>query len=348
MNKTIKRILLGMGSLVMIFGISYGIYQYNKPTNLYERAVNKTEKQNKSHIKNTLISTGDLEELTSQSIDYLIDKKDKVIQVKKTIEGSNETSELLLVKDKVYVKTDDYYVDFANSEYLNSITDNLLVEGNSSYDEFQKALYKNVNKDTMRVEKEVKKIDGKDTKLKVLYLTIEKEKSKEIISSYIEKEYLSDLDLIVNETVKSQVEMSKSADIKFSEEDINKLKTELRTLLEKRLKEKISTIQYSDISIKLGVDSSGLIRYKEENYTLSIEGKENSIQSTTEYLDFGSSVEVTDPTKVTIKSLDEAMNEKKEEKKEEYKDYALENPDKNVSLSDVDKEKKEDSKKEEK
>lgn len=339
MNKKIRNVILGISSAIIILGTSLYIYDCTRPYNIYEKAITKTENENIKHIKNKLISNGEIEELSSQSIDYMVDNTKKIIEIKKNILGKDETSEMLIVDNKLYSKDGEEYINIIDSDYLEEVTSNIKIEGNTTYDNYRDLLMDSVESKDIVMTKETKKVDNKDVALKVFSLTIDKEKAKNIISTYIEKDYIENLDVLVNETINSQIEISKATNVEYTEEEIQELNTQLKIALETSLKEKLNTIEYSDIKILVGVDSSGYVRYREESYDISIDGKGNTITNITEYIAFGSTVEITNPDNIKIKTVEEMVQKQTEEKKKTLKEYALDNPDKEVSVAAAETEK---------
>lgn len=341
MSKLIKNIAISLGSVISILGISYFCYDYTRPYNIYKRAIAKTDKQNIFHIKNKLISEGDLDELFSQEVEYKVNKSKKVIEVFKTAEDNETKQEILIVDDKLYIKNGNEYSDILDSTYMKEITNGLKIKGNDIYDEFNSKLQNSIDKDSISVKKDVKKINNEDVSLKMINLNIDDKKAKKIISKYIEEDYLSNLNNLVDETIDSQVEVAKKSNITYiSDEEIANLKEELTKALKENLENKLSSMKYSDIQIKIGVDKHGYIRYSEENYTVSIDGKNNNIKNVTNYIAFGKKVGVTDPKTIKVKEIDKLIEKSKSNQKEEYKEYALENADKEVTLSDFEEDKK--------
>lgn len=322
MNTKIKKMLYSVGVTFLVLGISIGLYSYNKPFNVYQRALEKTSKQTKINIKSNLASSGKLEELSSQSVEYAIDKENKIIEVSKKEKDKTKTN-LYINKDKLYVKDGDYYVDILNSDYIDKLTSNLTVEGTDIYDAYQSNISKSIDKNSIKVKKGTKTINNQKVKLKLLEITIDKDKAKKIISEYIKKEYLSNLENVVSETIESEVELAKSNNITYSDEEIETLKEKLLETLTSKLEEKLKSMKYSNIEIIIGVDKNGLIRYREEKYNITIDKKNNSIKNTTKYIAFGDDVKITNPKSIKVKKYEDIVTEHANEMKEELKENSL-------------------------
>lgn len=336
LNKKSIIILILISLIMCIIGLSYFIYNFNKPFNIYERAYSQTIKENKIFIKNTLITSGDIEELNSQSIEYSVDKNKKIIDIIKNNGKDNEKSQLLIEDKKLYLKTEDEkYVNITNSSYLDEFTNNMKIEGNNVYDEFQQQIRDSFDKNNILKEKINKRIGDIDYKLIELTLTVPKEKAKEIISSYIKKDFSENSQELVEETILAQEQSILSTGKSLSNEDKKKLENEMLNLLKTNLEKKIESMDYSDITIKVCVDTEGYIRYREESYDIIIGEKTNTLKNITEYVLFGNNVEITNPKKIDIIDFETYIKEQKEKHKEEIKDFALENPDEDLSISNV-------------
>lgn len=349
-NKKIKNICMGIGIVLFVFIGSCTIYSYTRPFNIYQRAVTKTMKENKTHIKNELISSGEIDELKSQQIEYSIDKKNQFVEIKGDSIGEDCT-EMLISKDKLYLKYGDDYVNIMDSDYINSLTNKLTsslnLDGDNIYDDYQQELINSIDKKNITKERVIQNINNKDMPLTMLTLTIDKDKAKDLIHSYIEKNFSKNMDQLVDETIAAQVSLTKASNITYTSDDIKTLKNIMLDNLKKSLQEKLNTIEYSDMKMLIGVDSIGYIRYREEEYELSIDNKKNSIKNTTEYLDFGKNVNLTNLDSVKVLSVEEFLANKKETQKEELKNFALKNPNKEISIENATQDKMENNSDEE-
>lgn len=251
------------------------------------------------------------------------------MKLKKDKTESRDSSELLVVDKLLYLKDGDNYIEITDSNYLDTFTNNMKIEGNEIYNVFQEKIRNSFDKKNIKKENIVKTIDDIEYNLIEYTLVVPKEEAKDIISSYIKDDFEKNLKQLVSETIDTQ---EKTNENKMSEEDKVKLKEEMESLLNINLEEKIKNMEFSDISIKVDVDKSGYIRYRNESYSINIEGKTNQLENITEYLSFGKDVKITNPNDIKIKDLDLYLNEQKEKEKKQVKSFILENPDKEINL----------------
>lgn len=323
--------------IVLLFFILLGIniYNYMKPYNIYVRALEKTNNENIMYIKNKITSTGDINGLENQSLEYKINKKDNIMEIKKNLLGLEGSNDIYIHGEKIYLKYKDKYVNFVDSDFMNKIFSNLKVKGNTSYENYEKQIREKIDKNHITKETIVKNINDMDLELKLYTMTINKNDAKKIISSYIKESFNNNLDELIDETVSTQIELSKLSQKEYTEDEISLLKKELKNTLLTTLNNKIDNMDYSDIILKVGIDNNGYIKYREENYNLTIEGKINNIKNVTEYLDFGKNVVFEDINDSNIISKEEYLKQQTNEQKKEIKDYALQNPEEDISLSNV-------------
>lgn len=326
-NKIINIIMF---CIFVIAGTGAGSYIYyiNQPVNVYERALKKTISENRTSIKNTVNTTGEIDGLTSQTILCSTDKEQKILEVSKA--DSDTQAQLLIVNNTLYLKDKEKYVNIADNNYIKTFTNNIKMAGNTDYDNFQEKIQESISKENLQLTKVTKKIGNIDVDLRMVDLVVPQKKAEKLISEYVKKDYEENAKKLVEETVAAQEKIS---NIKYTEEETNKLKAKLNKKIEDNLKEKLDNMSYSDIKIKVGIDNKGYIRYKEEKYSITLEGKSSNIQNITEYIAFGKNVEITNPNTIEKESLEEYLNNQKEKQKTSVKDSALNDPDGNLDLS---------------
>lgn len=336
LHKHLNKILIGLGACIVLVGVSYFAYDYTKPFNVYERAFAKTNKENKVNIQNTLITSGEIEELNSQAIEYSVDRDKKIIEMKKNNGNDDSKTEILIDDKTLYLKIEDgKYVNIVDSDYLNEFTNNIKIEGNNIYDTFQEKIRDSFDKENIQENTIDKKIGDKDYKLKELTLVVPKEKAKDIILSYIKEDFYENSDKLIDETIKVQEQSYAKDGKQLSDEDKQKLKEQMSKIFATNLEDKLKNIEYSDITIKVGIDKSGYIRYREESYDVIMDNKSNTLRNITEYVSFGNDVTLTNPKEIELMDYEEYVNKKKQENKEEIKKYALENPDEDINLTKI-------------
>ena len=309
------------------------MYYINRPVNVYERGLKKTLAATKTSVQNTINTKGDINELNSQTFLCSTDKEKNLIEVTKV--DKNIQSQLLIVGDTLYLKDNEKYVNIADSNYLSKFTNNMNLEGNSIYDNFQEKIRESISKDNLEMKKENMTIGGKEYTLKMINLVVPKEKAQEIISAYVKDDFEKNADTLIDETIQTQETLSNKP---FSDEEKKSLTEKMKEQLMGNLKEKIDNMGYSDITIKVGIDNAGYVRYREENYTMALEGKNSIIQNVTEYVAFGKDVQITNPDTIEKEDLETYLEKQKEKQKENIKNNALENPNGEVDLSKANKE----------
>lgn len=327
-KRIITNITLFLAAVVLTTGVGSYIYYRNRPVNVYERGLKKTLEATRTSVQNTINTSGDINELNSQTFFCSTDKEKNILEVTKI--DKDIQSQVLVVGNELYLKDNSKYVNIADSDYLKKFTNNMKLEGNKIYDDFQEKIRESISKKNLEMKKEKVTIGNKDYVLRMIDLVVPKEKAEEIISAYVKDDFESNADTLIDETISTQQTLSNAT---FSEKEKQSLKDKMKEQLLGNLQEKLDNMKYSDITIRVGIDDDGYIRYREENYTMTLEGKNSTIQNITQYLAFGKDVQITNPDTIEKEDLETYLENQKEKQKNNIKNNALEHPNGEIDIT---------------
>lgn len=321
-------------SIFLIVSISIYIYNYTKPYNLYVRALSQTTKEKQVLIQSTLNTKGELKELKSKSIKYSLDRDKKIIYLTKN--EDDEETELLVYEKTLYLKIDENkFAKITDSSYLDKFTNDVKYDGDSTYDDFQKQIRDNIDKNNIKKEKIEKQIGETNYELTQLTLTVPKDMAKEIISNYLLKDFNENLESLVNETVDLQETQLLETENPMTNEDKESLKEEMTKILTSNLEEKIKNMNFSDITIKIAIDKKGYIRYREEEYIMEIDGEKSNISNINEYICFGKNTSIIDPKGIEVIDYKDYLEEQKLLNQEKVLKYTVENPNEDIDIQKI-------------
>lgn len=321
----LKIILSSLGCMfILVVGGLYA-YDYIQPYKMYQRALSQTTKEKKVLMQTTSETTNELNEIVTKSMKYALDRENKTFYLTK--EEDNKETELLVHEKSLYLKIgDNEYTKITDSSYLDSFTNDIKYDGDTDYEEFQKQITQNIDRNNIKKETVERKIGDKDYNLTQLTLTVPKDIAKELISNYLVKDFNNNLDKLVDETISLQEIQFSTTDTPITEEDKENLKEEMTKLLSENIKEKVESIEFSDIKIEIAIDNKGYIRYRNESYEMIMDGTKNTINNINEYIDFGKNVEIISPDDIDLVDYEEYLEKQKEINQEKILKYTIENP----------------------